>query len=534
MSTVAELSEPKTRVVGQSAAPDTALFRRHVGQISRQSSVFFAGTVFTTALGYVFRVYLARALGPESLGLYALGMTIVGFLGIFNAFGLPQSAVRFVSSYTGTAQVNHLRTFLWRGTALLLIGNVVLGGIFLWSGPLIARRFYHTPALTRYLYFFVLIMFLGALTGFFAQVLAGYKDVTRRTLITNFVGTPSTMVLTVALLSVGAGLRGYLFAQVVSSVLVLLLLLWSIWNITPPQARLWTGPWADMDSEVVAFSSTVFGIGILEFCLAQADKVLIGYYLNVREVGIYAIAAALVGFVAIALQSVNQIFTPTIADLHGRGEFELLQRLYQTLTKWILGLTLPLATWVIIFAAPLMGIFGADFKPGWPILVIGTVGQLVNCGVGSVGYLLLMSGNQRRLLKVQASMGILMLVLGSLLIPLWGIVGAAVAAAVVNVVTNAWSLREVRSSLGLSPYNASYLRLLPPFLASAVALLALKRFAPFWQPQWALILISLVMGYCVFVCVALAAGLNGDDQLIASAIWARARGSFQQIVMERS
>ncbi|PYX92411.1 MAG: hypothetical protein DMG71_18050, partial [Acidobacteria bacterium] len=107
-----------------------------------------------------------------------------------------------------------------------------------------------------------------------------------------------------------------------------------------------------MDSEVVAFSSSVLGIGILEFCLAQADKVLIGYYLNAREVGIYAIAAAVVGFVPIALQSVNQIFSPTIADLHGRGERELLQRLFQTLTKWILGLTLPLATFVIIFAAP--------------------------------------------------------------------------------------------------------------------------------------------------------------------------------------
>jgi len=534
MSTVPELAELKTAIAGQSAAPDTESFRRHVGQISRQSSVFFAGTVFTTGLGYVFRVYLARVLGAEALGLYALGMTIVGFWGIFNAFGLPQSAVRFVSTYTGTAQLNHLRSFLWRGTAVLLIGNCVLGGIFVWSGPSIALRFYHTPALTRYLYFFVLIMFLGALTGFFAQVLAGYKNVTRRTLITNFVGTPVTMLLTVVLLFMGPGLRGYLLAQVLSSVVVLLLLVWTIWKVTPPQARLWTGSWARMDSEVVAFSSTVLGIGILEFCLAQADKVLIGYYLNAREVGIYAIAAAVVGFVPIALQSVNQIFSPTIADLHGRGERELLQRLFQTLTKWILGLTLPLATFVIIFAAPLMRFFGADFQSGWPILVVGTVAQLVNCGVGSVGYLLLMSGNQGRLIKVQASGGILMLVLSSLLIPLWGIVGAGVAAAVVNVVTNAWCLREVRSSLRLSPYNASYFRLLPPFLATAVTLLALKLFVPFLQPGWAFILLSLFLGYCVFLGVALVVGLNGDDQLIAMAIWTRARGSFQQIVMERS
>jgi hypothetical protein len=40
-------------------------FRSHVGEISRQSSVFFAGTIFTVAAGYFFKVYVARMLGAE-------------------------------------------------------------------------------------------------------------------------------------------------------------------------------------------------------------------------------------------------------------------------------------------------------------------------------------------------------------------------------------------------------------------------------------------------------------------------------------
>ena len=74
--------------------------------------------------------------------------------------------------------------------------------------------------------------------------------------------------------------------------------------------------------------------------MSQADKILIGFYLNAREVGIYAVAMALVAFVPIVLQSVNQIFSPTIADLYARGQIELLGRIFQTLTKWILGLHL--------------------------------------------------------------------------------------------------------------------------------------------------------------------------------------------------
>src|SRR5882757_9414319 len=102
-------------------------FRQQMGHISRHSSVFFAGTIFTAATGYLFKIYLARVLGAEALGIYALGMTIVGLLGIFNALGLPYSAVRFVASYAATSRFDLLRGFLVRSIFLLLIFNFLLG-----------------------------------------------------------------------------------------------------------------------------------------------------------------------------------------------------------------------------------------------------------------------------------------------------------------------------------------------------------------------------------------------------------------------
>jgi len=67
--------------------------------------------------------------------------------------------------------------------------------------------------------------------------------------------------------------------------------------------------------------------------------------------------------------------------------------------------------------------------------------------VGSVGYLLLMSGNQKRLLKVQFAAAIISVLVNLSLIPVLGIVGAAIAAALVNGGTNLWNLLEVRRAL---------------------------------------------------------------------------------------
>ena len=515
----------------QAALVESLMFRHHMGQISRQSTVFFAGTMFTTVAAYFFKVYLARVLGAEALGIYALGMTIVGVLGIFNALGLPQSAVRFVALYSATGKLDQLRSFLWRGTGMLLVSNVLLSAVILLVGPWIAVRFYHTPTLSRYIGLFALMMLLGALTTFFGQVLAGYKDVTRRTIITNFIGSPLTMLLTVVLVLEGAGLRGYIVAQVASALVVFLFLLAIVWKLTPGDAGLFPDSrLPSLDPQVLSFSAAMLGMGILEFLLTQSDKVLIGFYLSARDVGIYAMAAALVGFVPIALQSVNQIFSPIIADLYARGEREVLGRLFQTLTKWIFGLTLPLATVVIIFARPIMSIFRYDFESGGPILVIGALGQLVNCGVGSVGYLLLMSGNQRRLIKVQVTMAGVMVLLNLLLIPAWGIVGAAVAAATVNIGTNGWNLREVRRSLGFSPYNRSYIQLVPPLLALLIATLALKVGLAYVRPQWAVIILAIAVAYLIFLGVMFSFGLSADDELIVNAIWSRIRAFHRAAV----
>lgn len=499
-------------------------FGTHMGRISRQSLVFFAGTIFTAAAGYLFKIYLARALGAEALGIYALGITITGLLGIFNGLGLPQAAVRFVAAYSATGRFDLLRGFLaWSG-ALMLVCNVFVGGMVLLVGPWLAVHFYHTPALKAYLGLFVAILFLGALNLFLGQILGGYKDVTHRTAITNFIGIPVTMLVAWAAISQGFGLRGYIAAQVIGAMVVLFLLGASVWRLTPAATRSFVTRMPRLEKQVVSFSSAALGVGFLEFAMGQTDKVLIGYYLNARALGIYTVAAALVAFVPIALQSANQIFSPTIADLHARGQTELLGRIFQTLTRWILACTIPLATAMIVFAPALMRIFGRDFRTGWPILVIGTLGQLVNCGVGSVGYLLLMSGHQTRLIQAQAVSAVIMVLLSLALIPAWGISGAALASAVTNVMTNILCLREVRRSVGLSPFTKGYFRLLLPTCSAAIALLLWRDALGKVRPEWVVVAAGFLLAYLIFAVVTWAHGLDSDDEFIATAAWARVRG----------
>jgi O-antigen/teichoic acid export membrane protein len=503
-------------------------FSRNLGQIFRQSAVFFLGTLFTMGAGYLVKVYVARVLGAEQLGVYALGMTMVSLVQMAGMLGLHGTASRFVSAYSATGRFDELRGYLTRSTGAIIILNLLWAGGLVLGGSWIARNLYHAPDLAQFIPLFAVLAVLGAVNVFYCQVLAGFQDIAKRTVITNFVGSPLVIALTVILLVLGTGMWGYLAAQIASSVVVVALLVAAARKLTPREARFSLEAVPPLGPEVKSMALAFLGMSALEFLVTQADKILLGLYLNPRVLGIYVLASTLSSFVPMILQSVNQIFAPVIADLHAQGKREVLQKLFQTLTKWVVGLTFPLACVMIVFAARLMRIFGSDFESGWPVLVIGAVGQLVNCAVGSVGYLLLMSGNQKRLIKVQFAMTIVSVVTNISLIPTLGIVGAALAAAGVNVGGNLWNLYEVRKALGISPYNRSYFALLIPGVSALSTVLLVRYTAGASANPWVVVALSLLLGYGVFVGLAAAFAFDPDDRMFARGVWSQLRAGIQK------
>jgi O-antigen/teichoic acid export membrane protein len=127
------------------------------------------------------------------------------------------------------------------------------------------------------------------------------------------------------------------------------------------------------------------------------------------------------------------------------------------------------------------------------------------------------------LIRVQAAMTAITLVLNAVLIPWWGITGAALSSAITNAATNTWYLHELRSSLRMSPYNRGYLRLLPPAVACITAAMVLRYTLAWVRPESLVIVLSGAVCLAVLLGVTLAMGLSADDKVILSAVMARFR-----------
>jgi O-antigen/teichoic acid export membrane protein len=100
----------------------------------------------------------------------------------------------------------------------------------------------------------------------------------------------------------------------------------------------------------------------------------------------------------------------------------------------------------------LLSLFGADFQPGYPTMLIVLIGLVLRSATLPVEYLLNMTGHHRDTMRVYAYSAFANIVLNLLLIPGFGIIGAAIATYTAMLAGNFFLYRQVQKRLGVHAF----------------------------------------------------------------------------------
>jgi len=190
-------------------------------------------------------------------------------------------------------------------------------------------------------------------------------------------------------------------------------------------------------------SSSLMLIYVIIFLLHWIDISMVGYFLASEDVGIYQVAVKVSSLVLMSLAALNAIFIPTISSLYHKEEKEKLSSVFKTVTRWGLFLGLLILLVLVVSPKEIMMIFGSGFVLGISSLLILCFGQLIYVGIGSSGNMLIMTGKEK--IETLNDIGVLILdvVLNLILIPKYGILGAAIATAFCLAVLNILRVLEV-------------------------------------------------------------------------------------------
>ncbi|MEO0836507.1 MAG: flippase [Cyanobacteria bacterium J06642_3] len=395
---------------------------------------------------YTMQVLLARWMGASQYGVYEYLISIATFLGFLAALGLPNCLLRFIPKYSVEEDWGKLRGIIWGSWRYVFLSGVAISLIslaLLFSWDIKQSDI----ALTSFLLGIGTIP-LQALVRHQREMSRGIKRMTLAYL-------PSSIMFPLLLIAGAFYYRHQLSSSKaiaitwLSLVLILALQLWIFNQQLPSQCYQIEAEYSRKEWFAMALPLLFNDSAMV--VLSQTDTIMIGAMLGTFQVGIYGAAFKTAAGVSFILAGVNAIAAPMFATLHAQGDYAGLQKLTSAVARWMFYPTLMLALLLIIFGDRVLGLFGAEFIAARWSMTILILGQLVNVGAGSVGYLMQMTGHHRQCAYVLGFSAVLNLILNGILIPKFGILGAAIATATTMALWNIWLHQLVVKHLDIRP-----------------------------------------------------------------------------------
>ena len=423
-------------------------FRRadvHLQEVIRGASLAFVLKGAASALTFAVSLILARMLGADGAGLYFLALTVVTIAAMLSKVGLDNTMVRFTASHAVHQEWPAVKGLYSKGMLLTLAVSVTVSLLLFSLAPWLAGTVFQDQRLAAPLRWMSLAVAPFALVYLQGQALIGLKRTGGGVALSGAVLAALTLP-GILLLAPRFGATGAAAAYTLGSLATLgggFLL----WNRATPQLKGVKG--AFPTERMLSSCVPLFWVALLNLTLQWSSNLMLGIWSTSSDVGLYSMANRTSGLVSFILMSVNAISAPKFSELYSRGDLEGLGRLARSTAKLMTLFASPLVLACVLIPGPVMSIFGPEFVAGAPALAILGVGQFVNVATGSVGYLLVMTGKERVWRNLTGFSAALCVSLNVLLIPPYGLIGAATAMAVSLSVLMILSVWMVRRSLGI-------------------------------------------------------------------------------------
>lgn len=393
-------------------------------QLFRSIFGAFAVRVLGLGISFYLNVYFASRISPADLGNYYTLTQLLLLLSVLYRAGLDMVFVKY-SRVMSVQRLMGLTKFLFKKTWLYqAVGTVLLLTL--------------VPVLQLYLEWVVILYSLLSIVPFsLAHLVAEYlkgRDVQNRSAVLQSAAIPFVTLLVFHFTAFDV-LQSYFAGVVVAGSLALIWLKSVSGNHGNVEKQT-----ADTSDEIFGSQKLFFVVALLNVVMATADTLCLSLMTSGDEVAVYGVASRIALLSSILLVAVNGVIGPRFSQYWVTGNIVGLRHEFLRATAGLALVAVLIFAVTLIVAKPfLLYFFGTAYSGSYSILVILTFGQLITLSTGPVAYGLMMTkmaAFHRRALYYAVGSNLL---LNFMLIPNYGVVGAAVATAVSLSVKNAYS-----------------------------------------------------------------------------------------------
>lgn len=432
----------------------TNLAKHLAGKALSTSFVLGAGIL----AAFLLQILFARILGTEEYGLYAFVYSIISLSVVPMRFGLDKTSVRFLPIYAQENRHDKTAALLVFSACLCLACLVIciLAAAFL--------QFEKPASITHIDLVTAALLILPIWSAF--EICLGLLRSQRKVIIAGIYARAAISVL-----AAGIFLGLYYFKPNANTAffaivafglatstmfLIAIISTWSALTLKVDFSAMKRSSFFMMDWVKMAVPMTLNSIVQVGF--ARIDVILVGLILGPVEAGLMMVASRIAQLVSFGLNTINPIATTRISEAFSGDKETNLQEVLNHSALIIFLFTLPIFLGLILLGLPLLHLFGSTYTSAYPALIILTLGHLVNAWTGPAATTLVMGGAPQKITIALSVATALNLAVSFALIPVLGIIGAAIGTASALIIKNVISIIMVSRKFHVDPTGISVLR----------------------------------------------------------------------------
>ena len=482
------------------------------------AGIGFAGQAISNLSLYATRLVAARYLSPEEYGLIFLGMSILNIVVVFAGLELSGAVNRYVSYYAGKNDKGKVKG-VFVSSLKMSIPLAVLSFLAMYFlSDYIAVTFFHDQSFAVILKIFSFTLPFFVAYKIFESGIIGFKRMDLCAGVRDLFRPLFTLVMVFVLLFFGFGLIGATVSYALGFIVVAFVAYFvtekKIFPIAKSRVRA-----AHMEKKMLKYSIPLMMYGIVLTFVLRIDTLMIGAMMTAKDVGLYQTALPTSQFLMIPLVALGGLFLPVTAELLAKKKTCEINETYQIVTKWAFYVVFPMFLVLFLYSGAVINmLFGFEYIEAETALSILSISSLVYMLNGfSMNILNLLEKNNFLLANSVITLAVAA-VLNFMLIPIFGINGAAIAMTISYSIFTSLCIIEAHHFCGGHPFHRDMLKAVVAGLISVAVIYFATRFL--FSDLTIVILAPMLVIFIAFYSLLLLVmkGVGKEDIMILRAI----------------
>ncbi|MCB0383234.1 MAG: oligosaccharide flippase family protein [Psychroserpens sp.] len=393
-------------------------------------------------------LFITRFYGAEQWGLYSLGFTVLSIAVVVPVFGFDNALIRLIADLNQKSNKTNVVGVLLKASLVTVILSLVVILSIDYFSEFITNSILRQKGFEPFLLLVRIAVLPMALLILMSVVFQSYKRIIQFMLFKSVLLSCLFFVLLCVFYFFEINVKIfeiYIYAIIGSFSIALIAL---VFFVRSKHMTINTIDKTFSFKEIIYLSFPMMLSSSFALLMGWTDILMLSYFKAPKDIGIYSSALKLASITLIVLASVNSISSPKFAEFFSKKDFIGLKDVVQKSTKIMFITSAPILLVFMIFPKTILGIFGSEFVSGYIVLILLCIARFVNSISGSVGHLMQMTNNQNTYQFVIIIAFIINLILNILLIPTYGINGAALSSAIAMIFWNVTLVIIIKQKLG--------------------------------------------------------------------------------------